>query len=367
MRSFLGLCGTVRIWIANYSLLSRPLVNLYHKDTPFIWDTPQQDAFNALKIAVSSAPFLHPINYLSDFPVVLSVDTSYIAIGFILSQYDESGHKRPAHYGSLPINEHESRYSQPKLKLYGLFCALRHYHLFLYSVKNLHVKVDAKYIKGMLNDPDLQPNTTINRWIEGILLFNFKLIHISAAHHRGPDALSRHQPTDEDIEEGERDAEEADEWLEDLLLLSAAHPPPYDPITLPSFLSQDMTQDVLLRQILHFLQTTELLSFPSNSACKCFIRRSLQFFICLGYLFKCRGPCPPTKVIFDPDLCMQILSQAYEDLGHHGVFRVFQAVRDCFYWPQMYQDVAHHVRSCHECQICSTRKAEVPLTISPSP
>jgi len=62
VHSFLGLCGTVRIWIANYSLLARPLINLYRKDTPFIWDTPQQDAFDALKIAVSSAPSLHPIN-----------------------------------------------------------------------------------------------------------------------------------------------------------------------------------------------------------------------------------------------------------------------------------------------------------------
>jgi len=41
VRSFLGLCSTVRIWIANYSLLACPLVNLYRKDTPFIWDTPQ--------------------------------------------------------------------------------------------------------------------------------------------------------------------------------------------------------------------------------------------------------------------------------------------------------------------------------------
>ena len=58
-----------------------------------------------------------------------------------------------------------------------------YYRLFLYGVKNLHVEVDAKYIKGMLNDPDLQPNATINCWIEGILLFDFKLIHVPAAHH----------------------------------------------------------------------------------------------------------------------------------------------------------------------------------------
>ncbi|KAI5823226.1 hypothetical protein K523DRAFT_255551, partial [Schizophyllum commune Tattone D] len=63
--------------------------------------------------------------------------------------------------------------------------------MYLIGVKNLVVKVDAQYIKGMLNDPDLQPNATINRWIQGILLFDFKLTHIPAARFRAPDALSR--------------------------------------------------------------------------------------------------------------------------------------------------------------------------------
>ena len=103
--SFLGLCGTVRIWIANYSQLARPRVDLYRKDAPFIWNTPQQESFDALKATAIAAPALHPIDYTSDLPVVLSVDTSQVAIGFILSQYDPTGHKRPARYGSLPINE----------------------------------------------------------------------------------------------------------------------------------------------------------------------------------------------------------------------------------------------------------------------
>ncbi|EMD30693.1 hypothetical protein CERSUDRAFT_101083 [Gelatoporia subvermispora B] len=50
----------------------------------------------------------------------------------------------------------------------------------------------------MLNNPDLQPNATINRWIQGILLFTFELRHIPANKHRGPDALSRKEPTEED-------------------------------------------------------------------------------------------------------------------------------------------------------------------------
>ena len=51
--------------------------------------------------------------------------------------------------------------------------------------------MDAKYIKGMLNEPDLQPNATINWWIQGILLFDFALVHVPADKHKGPDALSR--------------------------------------------------------------------------------------------------------------------------------------------------------------------------------
>ena len=35
-----------------------------------------------------------------------------------------------------------------------------------------------------------------------------------------------------------------------------------------------------------------------------------------------------------------------------------------FYWPNMWKDVRHHVRSCHECQVRSTKKVEIPLTIS---
>ena len=43
---------------------------------------------------------------------------------------------------------------------------------------NLIVEVDAKYIKGMLNELELQPNAMINRWIQGILMFDFILVHI---------------------------------------------------------------------------------------------------------------------------------------------------------------------------------------------
>jgi hypothetical protein len=90
VRGFLGLCGTVRIWIKNFSEVARPLVQFTKKDWEFEWTQACQKSFDVLKQLVTTAPVLRPIDYRSNQPVILSVDTSYIAVGFILSQVDEN-------------------------------------------------------------------------------------------------------------------------------------------------------------------------------------------------------------------------------------------------------------------------------------
>ena len=56
---------------------------------------------------------------------------------------------------------------------------------------------------------------------------------------------------------------------------------------------------------------------------------------------------------------------AYESLGHHGEKATWENLRTRFYWLQMYQDVHHHVKPCHECQIQSTIKMHLPITTLP--
>ncbi|EKM81912.1 hypothetical protein AGABI1DRAFT_90243 [Agaricus bisporus var. burnettii JB137-S8] len=55
----------------------------------------------------------------------------------------------------------------------------------------LIVEVDVKYIKGMINRPDIHPNAAMNRWIAAILMFDFKLKHVPGVNHKGLDGLSR--------------------------------------------------------------------------------------------------------------------------------------------------------------------------------
>ncbi|KAG6858415.1 hypothetical protein C0991_002849, partial [Blastosporella zonata] len=72
--------------------------------------------------------------------------------------------------------------------------------MYLIGVRNLVIKVNACYIKGMLSNPDIVPSASMNCWIVAILLFHFELVHVKGIHH-GPDGLSRRvpQPGDEEV------------------------------------------------------------------------------------------------------------------------------------------------------------------------
>ena len=73
--------------------------------------------------------------------------------------------------------------------------------------------MDAKYVCGMINNPDVQPNAAMNCWIVAILLFDFKLVHVPADKHAGPDGLSRRPPMEGEDEE----EEDPEDWVNEVL------------------------------------------------------------------------------------------------------------------------------------------------------
>jgi transposase InsO family protein len=382
VRGFLGLCGTVRIWIKDFSLITRPLVALYKKGAEFIWTDECTQAFDTLKGLVSSPPALRPIDYSSDQPIIISVDTSQIAVGFILSQQDENGKRRPARYGSLPMNDREARYSQPKLELYGLYRALRHWRIHIIGVKKLIVEVDAKYIKGMLKEPDLQPNAAMNRWIQGILTFDFELVHVPATKFKGPDALSRRP-----MAETETIIEDNDEWLDRQVLLTQETdleiPETVQVNALwmermyeemfakqledakPSMVLATLAeQEQTLHHILKYLITQQLPEFEFPNARQRFINNANKYKIHHNTMVKITPTGQMLTVILKEPDRQKILQQAHDDLGHRGIRTTFMLLKIRFFWPSMLQDIKVYVKSCHQCQVRSLKKYRIPITVS---
>ncbi len=165
------------MFILHFAKCANPLVNLTRKGVPVEFGPEQKAAQEDLKQALLNSPALWPINYSIDSPVVLAVNTSSIAVGFYLCQADTENPKKRYFtcFGSIALNEWEQRFSQPKLELYGLFHALRAYKIFIVGAQNLIVEVDARYIYRMLNNPNIAPSASLNRWIVSILTFHFEL------------------------------------------------------------------------------------------------------------------------------------------------------------------------------------------------
>lgn len=75
------------------------------------------------------------------------------------------------------MNDWEVHFNQPKRELFGLKEALHLNKKWLIGTRKLVVETDAKYIKGMLANPDMMSNARINRWSNEILMFHFTLRH----------------------------------------------------------------------------------------------------------------------------------------------------------------------------------------------
>jgi len=183
------------MFIKDYAKITQPLTHLLRSKVVFEWGDEQENAMREVKNLLSVCPALKPIDYHSEGPVILGVDTSWMAVGFWICQEDAEDVKKHYYtcFASITLSEREARYSQPKQELFGLFRALQEAKFWLLGCCKLIIETDAKYIKGMVNNPTLGPNAVICQWIEYILMFYFDLRHIPGIIFSA-DRLSRRKP-----------------------------------------------------------------------------------------------------------------------------------------------------------------------------
>jgi len=332
------------------------------------------------------------------------VDTSYIAIGYVIAQDDPDKPKVhcPSRFGSMLLNPCKAKYSQPKLELYSLFQSLRAAHLWIIGIRNLIIEVDMKYIKDMLNNPDIQPNATINHWIAGILLFDFTLKHVPGTSH-GPDGLSQRpeQPDDEP-----EPTDDYKDWIDRFygfmhminprsvlhgehralslytLVNSSAsrmspaprsinHPADREPVYIFSnelatpldftplpidpdivFIPRTPDAEAVDRQlnlVMHVLQSMSCPEQVIESEWRRLISYMLCFFIHADNLWR-KNTHGEHKIVIPSGRWLKLLTQAHDEVDHRGMYATRTHLVECFWWPHMSMDIKWFTDSCHICQ-----------------
>ena len=55
------------------------------------------------------------------------------------------------------------------------------------------------------------------------------------------------------------------------------------------------------------------------------------------------------QLVFPITFRIQALKECHDDLGHLGIERALDLLRDLFYWPSMTEDMTRHIRQCERC------------------
>ncbi|CAI7802324.1 unnamed protein product [Closterium sp. NIES-54] len=89
VQAFLGLANYYRRFVKGFAAVAAPLTDLVRKDSSFSWGPLQQQAFEKLKICLTSPPALAVPNL--ELPYFIWCDASDVALGAILCQEQEAG------------------------------------------------------------------------------------------------------------------------------------------------------------------------------------------------------------------------------------------------------------------------------------
>nr|AAT47081.1 putative polyprotein [Oryza sativa Japonica Group] len=181
VRSFLGLAGYYRRFIENFSKIAKPMTQLLKKEEKFIWSAECNRSFEELKRRLVSAPVLILPDQTKDFQVYC--DASRQGLGCVLMQDG-----KVVSYASRQLRPHEGNYPTHDLELAAVVHALKIWRHYLIG-NRCEVYTDHKSLKYIFTQPDL--NLRQRRWLELIKDYDMGIHYHPGKANVVADALSR--------------------------------------------------------------------------------------------------------------------------------------------------------------------------------
>jgi hypothetical protein len=181
VRSFLGLAEYYRRFIPDFSKIVKPIIGLLKNDTKFDWSSKCNEAFEQLKVLLTTAPVLAQPDIEKPFDVYC--DASGSGLGCVLIQEG-----RVIAYASRQLRRHEEHYPTHDLELVAVVHALKIWRHYLLG-NTCHLYTDHKSLKYLFTQSEL--NMRQRRWLELIKDYDLEIHYHPGKANVVADALSR--------------------------------------------------------------------------------------------------------------------------------------------------------------------------------
>lgn len=185
---FLGMVGYYRNFCRNFSTVVAPLTNLLKANASFIWSAECENAFQSVKILLTSAPVLAAPRL--NEPFKLHVDASKIGAGAVLLQEDDNGIDRSVGFFSRKFKVYQLNYSTIEKEALALVWGLQHFEVYVCGSRSPVVIYCDHNPLTFLNSLQ-NPNQRLMRWSLFLQPFSLEIRHIRGTDNVIADALSR--------------------------------------------------------------------------------------------------------------------------------------------------------------------------------
>ena len=201
LRRFLGMVNHVGKFIPNLADTSKPLRDLLKEENEWTWSHQQEDAFQKLKVQLSSAPVL--AHYDPAKETKISADASSYGLGGVLLQ-KEGQNWRPVFYASRSLTLTEQRYAQVEKEALASTWCCEKFADFLIGLRKFTIETDHKPLLSLLKKKNLDELTPrIQRFRMRLLRFSYDVEYTPGKNIVIADTLSRapgNVPAQQDLE-----------------------------------------------------------------------------------------------------------------------------------------------------------------------
>ena len=176
-------------------MTAKPLTQLTRTGQDWEWGLAQDEAFEALKKALGSAPVLRRPD--TRRPFQLHTDWNMLGLRAVLTQKDDDGKEYVIAYASRSNNDAEAKYSSYEGECLAIVWAVAHFRPYLYG-QSFTLVTDHQPLKWLMESDKLTGK--LARWTLLLHEYDFEVVHKAGVKNLDADDLSRNpSPLQEDL------------------------------------------------------------------------------------------------------------------------------------------------------------------------